>query len=238
MAAVVRNRFYPIIACALAVFVIVGFSRTYYLRFLSDLPPMRTLVHLHGLVFTAWLAVFIAQTRLVAAHRVDLHRKLGIAAVVIAALVFSVGVLTVFSNSVIPRVRPSGLSPAASTIVPLTSISLFAIFIALGVAFRRRTALHKRFMVLAMIAVISPATSRLLTLLGLRDYSMYLIPLVITLFVAWCVVHDWRHHRIVHPAFAIGGVVIVASWPLRLMIGYSDWWQSVSQVIARIGAHL
>ena len=38
---------------------------------------MTVLVHLHGLVFTAWLALFIAQTRLIAAHRVDLHMKLG-----------------------------------------------------------------------------------------------------------------------------------------------------------------
>jgi hypothetical protein len=46
---------------------------TYYFRFLTDLPPLTTLVQLHGAVFTAWLLVFVAQTRLVAARRVDLH---------------------------------------------------------------------------------------------------------------------------------------------------------------------
>ncbi len=80
MSAVVRPAFYRHMAIALSLFVIVGFSRTYYLRFLTDLPPLTTLVHLHSLVFTAWLLVFIAQTRLVAAQRVDLHMKLGIAA--------------------------------------------------------------------------------------------------------------------------------------------------------------
>ena len=73
-----RMRFYPLIAIVLVAFIIIGFSRTYYLRFLSDLPPMRAVMQLHGLVFTAWLALFVAQTQLIAAHRVDLHRKLGI----------------------------------------------------------------------------------------------------------------------------------------------------------------
>jgi hypothetical protein len=73
MVAVARSRFYPWIAIALSLVVIAGFSRTYYFRFLSDLPPMTALVHLHGLVFTAWLVLFLAQTRLIAAHRVDLH---------------------------------------------------------------------------------------------------------------------------------------------------------------------
>ena len=41
-------------------------------------------MHLHSVVFSAWLLVFIAQTRLVAAQRVDLHMKLGVAAVVLA----------------------------------------------------------------------------------------------------------------------------------------------------------
>jgi hypothetical protein len=238
MSTVVRNRFYPMIALALSLFVIVAFSRTYYLRFLTDLPPLRTLVHTHGLVFTAWLAVFVAQTRLVAAHRVDLHRKLGILAVVVAALVVIVGATTAIANSALPRVRPSGLTPAQFTIVGLTSIGLFAAFVTLGIAFRRRADLHKRFMVLAMISVLSPAVSRVLTQLGLREFSSYLVPLGAVVFVVWCLVHDWRHHRIVHPVFAIGGVAIVASWPLRLMVGRTEWWTAIGESLARVGAGL
>jgi hypothetical protein len=90
--------FYRHFAIALSLFVIVGFSRTYYLRFLSDLPPLETLVHLHGLVFSAWLLVFIAQTRLVAARRVDLHMKLGIAAMVLAVVIVVVSFATTRSR--------------------------------------------------------------------------------------------------------------------------------------------
>jgi hypothetical protein len=130
-------------------------------------------MQLHGAVFTAWLLVFIAQTRLIAAHRVDLHMKLGIAAVV-----------------------------------------------------------------LATISVLTPAASRLLTLMGLREHWAYLVPIVPALFVGWRLAQDWPRHCIVHPVHAIGGVVVVAVWPLRLMIGPTEWRTHVGQGIARIGAGL
>ena len=96
MAVVVRSRFYPQIALALALFVIIGFSRNYYFRFLTDLPPMVALVHLHAIAFSAWLVLLIVQTRLIAAHRVDLHMKLGLAGVALAVCMVVLGVLTAF----------------------------------------------------------------------------------------------------------------------------------------------
>jgi len=234
----VRTRFFAWIAVALAQFSIIGFSRTYYFRFLTDLPPLTVLVHLHGLVFTAWLAVFVAQTRLVAARRVDLHMKLGVAAVVIALLVLVIGFLTMAVKANEPRIHPSGLTPTQFTVVGLTSLGMFAAFVGLGIAWRRRADVHKRLMVLAMIAVLTPPSSRVLTLLGLREHWAYLVPIIPALFIGWCLVHDWRHHRRVHPVFAFGGLLIIAFWPLRLAAGRSEWYQPIGEWIARVGAGL
>ncbi|HEV7608999.1 MAG TPA: hypothetical protein VGO61_16770 [Steroidobacteraceae bacterium] len=44
------------------------------------------------------------------------------------------------------------------------------------------------------------------------------------MFVACCLAYDWSKQRVVHPVYAIGGAVLIASWPLRLMIGRSDWY--------------
>jgi len=238
MAAIVRPRFYGVIALAFALFVVIGFSRTYYFRFLSDLPPLTLLVHLHGVVFTVWLAVFVAQTRLIAANRVDLHMKLGIAALALAALILAVGFATVAVKATEPRIHPSGLTPPQFTIVGLSSLAIFATCIAFGIAWRRRAAVHKRFMVLAMIAILAPPTSRLLTLVGLREYWSYLVPIGPALFITWCLIFDWRRHRIVHPVFAIGGLALEALWPLALVAGRSDWYQPIGEWIARFGASL
>jgi hypothetical protein len=36
--------------------------------------------------------------------------------------------------------------------------------------------------------------------------------------------------------YLIGGLLLVASWPLRMMIARSDWWQPMGEWVARVGA--
>jgi hypothetical protein len=237
MSAVIRPRFYLLVTFALVAFVVVGFSKSYYLKLFSGLPPLTTLLHLHAVVFTSWLGLFIAQAWLVAAHRVDLHRKLGIASAIFAAVVFVVGVLSAFETAISDHVSPSGLKPAQFSIIPFTSIGLFGAFIGLGVAFRRKPGLHRRFMILGFIASISPASGRVLRMLGLQEHRDVLIPLCAALFISACLVHDFRKYRTVHPVYAIGGMVVVLSWPLRVMIGHSDWYFPIGEEVARV-AHL
>ena len=233
MSAVPRPRFYLLVTFALVAFVVVGFSRSYYSRILFDPPPLTSLLHVHAAVFTVWLGLFLTQAWLVAAHRVDLHRKLGIASAIFAGVVFTVGVLSVLQTSISNHVSPSGLAPAQFSIIGFTSIGLFGAFIALGIIFRRKPGLHRRFMILGFIASISPATARVLRLLDVQAYRDSLIPLCAALFVMACLVHDWRKHRVVHPAYVIGGLVIVASWPLRLIVGRSDWYFPIGEAVAR-----
>jgi hypothetical protein len=238
MSAVLRPRFYLLISAALVAFVIVGFAKTFYLRIFSDPPTLTVLLHLHAVVFTVWLALFVTQAGLVAAHRVDLHRKLGIASAVFAGVVFVVGVLSVFQTAISNHVSPSGLAPAQFSIIGFTSIGMFGGFIALGIAYRRRPGLHRRFMVLGFIASISPASARLLRLFEVQTFRDALIPLCAAVFITACLVHDWRKYRVVHPAYVIGGLVIVASWPIRVAIGHSAWYSPIAEGVARIGHHL
>jgi hypothetical protein len=236
MVAVNRSLFYPWIAIALSLVIIAGFSRTYYLRFLSDLPPMTVLVHVHGLVFTAWLGLFIAQTQLIAAHRVDLHMKLGIAGVALAVIMTVISLWTVAVMAGKPGMRITGLTNAQHSLVGLTTTAMFVAFLALGLATRRRSAVHKRYMVLAMIAILSPATARIMTALDLSQYRDWIVPGAAAAIVIVCLVHDWRRYRVVHPVFVIGGAVIVASWPWRYMAARQEWYQPIGEAIARFGA--
>ena len=236
MVAVVRSRFYFLFALAMALLVGVAFMRTFYARPMFDLPPLPTLMQVHGAVFTAWMLLFVVQTRLIAAHKVQMHRQFGIVGVLLAAAVFTVGVMTAFESSLATRPRGMGLTSPQFVLVPLTGIAFFAIFIALGVAFRKRAALHKRFMVLAMLAVLGPPVARLMILAGAQAYFLWIQTAVPALFVAWCLIADWRKNHIVHPVFAIGGGLLVVSWPVRAMLAQSDAWAVVSAWIVRHAA--
>ena len=95
MAANIRNRFYAAFALAMAVFTLVAFARTYYLRHWFDVPPITVLLHLHSIVFTAWVVLFVIQTRLIAAQNYRTHMQLGIAGMALAVLVVIVGFVLV-----------------------------------------------------------------------------------------------------------------------------------------------
>lgn len=236
MAAVVRPRFFAHFALFFAAFVFIAFSRTYYLRFLSDQPPMTTLMHLHGLVSTAWVLLFIAQTRLVAANRVDLHMKLGLAGVGLAVVMTAIGLMTMAAAGNLPGLRPTGLTHKQFTATPLVTTVSFAVLFSLAVALRRRSDLHKRLMVLAMIAIAGPAIGRLAFTLDAVRWLPYFNPAVVLAMVAACLAFDWKRHRIVHPVFVWGGAALVLSWPFRYWLARSDVYVPLSEWIARAGS--
>ena len=233
MAAVVRNRFYFSIALALSLLLSLGFMRTFYARPLFDLPPLPTLMHVHGAVFTAWFLLFIAQTRLIATHNIKAHKTLGTIGAALAVVIIFVGTLTAFSLAL--ATRPQGGPPPSQFLaVSLPDIVLFAGFVGAALALRKRPALHKRFMTLAMISILGPGVGRLLVIAGGLDYFLLAQTGVPALFVAWCLINDWRKHHIVHPVYAWGGAFIVLSWPLRLAIGSTAAWTAVSDSVARL----
>lgn len=238
MSAVIRPRFYSNIALFFAAFVFFGFSRTYYLRFLSDLPPMSMLLHLHGIVATAWVALFVAQTRLIAARRVDLHMKLGIAGVLLAIAMIIVGLLTMAGAAAAPGVRPSGLTQAQFSAIPLTSTLLFTACVALALRLRHRADFHKRLMLLAMITILGPAVGRLLLLTDFGLIAPLIQPAFVFCLLATCIAYDWRRHHLVHPVFAWGGLVLMLSWPFRMWLAGSEVYEPVANWIAKLGTSL
>src|SRR3977135_3584783 len=83
--------FFTGMALASVLTLFLGFLPTYFHRN-AALSSLTLLYQMHGAVFTAWIALLVAQTALVATHRTDIHRTLGVAGVVLAAVVVVVGV--------------------------------------------------------------------------------------------------------------------------------------------------
>jgi hypothetical protein len=78
-------------ALLIPITVFVGFAHTYYLAGLVRAPLPSLIVHLHGAAFSCWILLLVTQTSLVAARRVDIHRRLGIAGFSLACLMVVLG---------------------------------------------------------------------------------------------------------------------------------------------------
>ena len=226
--AIIRRRrerwFYIGMSIALVITVFAGFAPTYYLLPYFNTAPLMPLLHLHGFVFTSWLVLFVTQTTLVAAHRTDIHRRLGVAGGVIAVLMVLLGITTALVRAKQGATPLPGISPLSFLVVPLGDMFVFPILVGAGFYFRRRPDVHKRLMLLATISILAAAIARLPfaimragppAFFGLTD-----------VFVVACVLYDLVTLRRIHRATALAGLFIVASQPLRLMLGGTHAWLS------------
>ena len=216
------RRFYVGVAIAVLITVFLGFSRSYFLKAYYGTPELSWYVHIHGLVFTSWVLLFLAQTTLVATDRTDLHRKLGVGGAVLAALLLIMGTTTAIlrvkggGSSPIP-----GVSPLSFMAVPLFDMVVFATLIGAGLVLRNRPDTHKRLMTLGTIALTSAPIARLPFVRPLGPPGFFGLT---DLFIVAMLVYDLATRRKVHPATIWGGLVILASQPLRLMISGTPAW--------------
>ena len=122
--------------------------------------PFTPLVHLHGALFTGWVLLFIAQTALVASHRLAVHRRLGVAGAMLAAAMILVGTFTAVATAKRGG-APVGVDPLAFLAIPIFDMVLFATFVTAALVLRRNKEMHKRLMLLAYISIIVAAVARL-----------------------------------------------------------------------------
>ncbi|HEY3129711.1 MAG TPA: hypothetical protein VGL91_09645 [Acidobacteriota bacterium] len=155
------NLFFPGMAVLILATVLFGFARTYYLAGLFRAPLPNLLIHIHGAVFSAWILLLIAQTSLVAAGRVDLHRHLGLLALGVACLMVILG-LTVATDALVRHFAPGerGVGVKAFYAVPIADMLVFATLIYFGFRERVNPAAHKRLMLIATIMILDAAFVR------------------------------------------------------------------------------
>jgi hypothetical protein len=226
-----RRLFYTVMGLAISVIVIIGFSRTYYLRAWFDARPLTPRLHLHGLTLTLWLLLFLIQSGLIAARRRSLHKKLGIAGVVLAGLAVATTYAAALEAAEIGRGHsaPDYLGRLYSSLLLAT---MFGLFVAAGTAFRQRPDTHKRLMLLAMIAAVGPGANRAVALLmghSVRDFHV----LVIAGLVSAGLVYDSRTRGRPHPTLLWGGAFLIATQLTRRLVGASEPWAQIGSWLIR-----
>lgn len=217
-----ERRFFGGMAVALTLTVFAGFSRTYYLNDLATEPFVLTpLLHLHGAVFSAWMLLLVVQTVLIATHRVKLHVGLGTAGAVLAALMVPIGMILGVERTAIGAIPDRGAPPLVFLAVPLIGMLVFAALIGAALYLRRNSGAHKRLMMLGTLELVTAGVARLPFV---EDWGPVGFFGASDLFIVALVVYDLVTRKRVHAATIWGGLFLVASQPLRLIIGGTDLW--------------
>ena len=209
--------------------VLVGFGRTYYLKGLFDTPPLpSSLVHVHGLVMTAWVVLFISQVRLISSKRIRLHQKMGYAGIGLGALIVATGLPTALRAAKYGSASsPPEIPPPAFLIVPLFDLVMFALFFGAAIYYRRRPAAHKSLMLLTAVNFLPPALARIPipSLQALGPLWFFGVPTVLALL---CLILDARRHGRVNTVFATGITLLVVSYVARLALMTTGAWLNLA----------
>jgi hypothetical protein len=227
------RRLYMAAAVGFGLIVLAGFGRTYYARTWFGLPPLPSnLVHVHGLLMTAWVILFAAQVRLISARQVRLHQRVGYGGVALGALIVATGIPTaVRAAKYGSTAAPPQIPPLAFLIVPLFDLLMFALFFGAAIYYRRQAAAHKRLMLLTAINFLPPAVARIPVsqLQALGPLWFFGLP---TALAVLCLVLDARRHGRVNRVLLTGTILLVVSYVVRLGLMTTRAWMSLAGWLA------
>lgn len=215
--------FHTAMAVALLITAVAGFGPTYFYKPFHPSPPLNGLLHIHGLLFTAWLVLLIVQSGLIRSNQVALHKRLGIGGGVLAVLMVHFGIMVAVAGARRGKVA-DGMDPLGFMIFPFGQALLFGGFIAMAMWKRRQPELHRRFILLGSICLMTPAISRMV---GERAALASMLTL---LFVVVAMVHDWWNRGRVHSIYLWGGAIMLVSGPLRALLGPTAAWHAVARL--------
>ncbi len=228
------HRFFSLMSIVTAVTIIAGFSNTYAPKLLSGAPAVPGIIHLHAIVFTSWLVVFVVQTTLVLRGQTAVHRRLGVAAVALAALMFVVGTTTAIT---VARLGDRGIPgvefPDAEGFLLLNigATFVFTALVGAGWYFRRSAQAHKRLMLMATAgALVGPGVSRLPFASG----SPPVIGLLALAFLVAGPVYDLVTRRRIHPAYLWSGLLAIATTPpVVALLSRGAAWHNIAAWLMR-----
>lgn len=194
-----------------------------------DYPPI---VHVHALVFVGWLTLFTVQTILIRDGRVDLHRRLGVAGAMLAAVMLVLGPATALIVDA-ARFVSLGRTPEFLA-VQLIDILGFAGLVGAGLSLRGKALAHKRLMLMGLIFISDAGFARFLNGFAAAPLGEGFWGEITQLYggsnllVLGLGVYDLVTRRRLHPAYVLGVAWIVVLEVIAWSGLHSAPWKALS----------
>jgi hypothetical protein len=210
--------------------------------------PLTLLAAAHGIVFLAWLLLFLTQSLLVATGRVGWHRRLGWASVFLLALILPLSFTTTVElarrgydlsgdQHIVAHPKPGRtleLDAATGSVFNFVGLFMFAVLAIAAICYRRRPEIHKRLMLFANIELMGPPITHLLGHFPSLVLTPGTVLLGSSLFLLAAVARDYLVAKRIHPLTAWLAIGIFMSFPLQgAVIGPSAAWHSLIGWLAK-----
>lgn len=203
--------FYMGMSLFFMILVFIGFGPSYFMPLLSGQEAstitveMSWIVHVHAIIYLAWMVLLILQTILISKDKTEAHMKLGLCGVGLGIVVILIGGLMTYLSfwGFISKLDLDMATAVFRTGPSWGGIIAFTILLFLGFRNRGKPQTHKRYMLLATIALLFAAIDRMYFLLGNRA-GLIMFVIIMILIIS----HDLYTQKRIHHATATGGSVL------------------------------
>ena len=215
-----------------------GFSPTYWSPMAAGTFHAPPIIHIHGMLMFIWTCFFFIQTALVSTGRTLDHRAWGLAGIAL----FSVLAYSILIGEMAVLKRDDGLGMGEGArrfaAVTLCAWPLMVTFFTLAIVNIRHPEVHKRLMLLLMIAMMTPALARLFLTFLAPPGAVGPPPAVVSVppalaadvFLLVAMIYDWRTRGRPHRVYVIGGAALMTQQLLTVPFAATGTWLRIVQV--------
>lgn len=211
-------RFYLVMALVMAGTIIAGFTFHLAMGRSSFAEPVT--VHFHGMVFMAWVGLYMAQAITIASGNVRLHRQLGRLAYVFIPVMLIAGTL-VMAHSAQTRGGPFFFAMNEFVISNTMLLYTFGALALWALRVRRHQGWHRRLMLVAMSVLTGPGLGRIIPAPLLIPYAWQISIAVTWIFPVIGIIADLRRDGRVHPAYVWGLGIYAGVFAVSMLLAYS-----------------
>lgn len=214
------------------ILVLTGFSLTYIKPVFAGTFTGSIPVHFHGVVFFAWLLLFIAQPLLIQKRKLSMHRKIGSFGFALAVIMLIMGVYVALVSAREGRAGGSPFPAYHFLIIPLTDMLLFGGFILVALLNLKKSETHKRLMLLATVAILPAAFGRLFSYMDITHPAIMLLMTESIVLLGMAV--DFVRTKSVHKVYLWGGGIMLFVHFIRIPLGGTEIWRSVAETLIKL----
>lgn len=223
----------PLYFVLLLLVALVGFFPSYY----SKLGSGQFAHQFHGAMATLWMVLLISQAYLMRQRKIALHRALGKASIVLAALFVVAGLMITSAMLTSDSGFARAFGPKLA-FVDLSSVAFFVFAYLMAIYYRRDMQLHARFMSCTALPLLPPALSRALGHYVLPDGASFAQAFHISFFVAELVVvallaADARAGKVRAPYAILLVLLIVQQASYEWSMQFGPWQALVGAMTGR-----
>jgi len=219
-----EHRFFLSVAVLFPLINIIGFAPSYYFKTFTTAPPLPSLlVHVHGLVMTAWVILISTQATLISAKKIKMHMTLGIAGCVLAAAIVVVGTMTGYAMFTRGSAFP-GYTPAQFFIIPMADIVKFVIIFSAAIFYRKNAANHKRLILVTILNFMPSSLARFPFAFIPEVGALWFIGVPTLLGVIFVAVDTYRNGKM-NKAFAAAVGLLVGSALITTFVARTEAWE-------------